>query len=341
MLLPPVQNPFPVKTRFETSVDLYKMGSSRFGDEEQTLIRFDAAYPKMIEDKLDVFESHPGHSMLTLDDDLEGLETCFWEIMAQLASDQPKYLSLTSAGFQSMLLGITLSREGEVTFDRSSSHFPELAARAYDFLQALRGVKRTGAMLALSIQEDHVVMRNQSGEPNDDVAESLFVALPTHWDPLDQLGKNLWNIHVPVGDNERLLRSSARLIKAMIEKGPFYRYNWALANLDLLCQNPVILETDSLFDPNEAEAATADALINQLFFRVERQALLNYPKLQRGLFLIRIYQRPLREAIDSRKRAQQLATSIRSMSQAHLEYRAMDGMADLLVAGLEAWHTKE
>lgn len=336
MRLPSIRYPFPVKIPFETSVDMYKMGSTLYGEVENTLLRFDRDFERTISEKLAIFERFPAHSLVMLEDDLAGLAETFWRVFQQLAAENLDFLNATPHAVRSYLLGITLMRAGELRFDRPSAAYPELGERAMAVLRSVDGVKRLGAMLALSIQPDHVIMHNPTGEPNADVAESLFVALPTHWDPLENLGKSLKGIHAPVGDNKRLLNSSPQLIKAMINKGPFVRHNWALANLDTLCQNPVFLEgQQALFNPNMAEADTPEALLQQLHFRAERQTLINYPDLNRGLFLIRIYQRPLIEALESRRHAEQLARAIRSMTAPQLAYRAMEEMQETLLAGLD------
>jgi hypothetical protein len=336
MTLPPAKEPFPVRVPFKTAVDLYKLGTTVFGETETTVFAFDDTFETTISQKLDVFESYPDHSMIYLDDDTRGLEAVYWQLFTAVADEYPNYASSDEVGFTSRLLGVTLRRDHTLEFDKGHAAFPALGERSYTLMMQYTGIRRVGLMLSLSIQADQAIMRHTESEPNTDVAESLFVALPTHWNPAEKLGQSLSTIHQPIGDGERLVRSSPRLIDAMINKGPFFRYNWSLANLPALCQNHVLIDGHALKRNHLSEAPDPQSLLEMLYFRVERQTFLHYPTLKRGVFFIQIYQRPLITALKSPEHVQTLHDAVTSMTEPQLEYRAMEVMRDKLLAGLDA-----
>ena len=331
--LPPPRTPFPVRAPFKTGTDLYKLGRPLWGRPEESLFEFDDTFAATITEKLAVFRQSPAHSLLYLQDDWPALESVLWDIAAAAAADQPDYLVCDKRGFGSKLLGYRLARDGTLHFEEA--HYSQLGRDCLNYLQTLDLKDRLCAALALSVQEDLVTMRNISGEDNADEAEALLVAIPSHWDPAEKLGQSFHDIHIPVGDNRRLLSSAPRLMQAMIEKGPFVRYNWSLASVPLLCQNPALLtdHAHTLEDPTLI-GLPPHALLKRLYFRVERQTLLNFTERNRALFTIRIFQRPLLAALETEDYARTLADTVASMTPAHLEYRAMTDIVDDLVTAL-------
>lgn len=334
--LPPIREPFPVKVPFKTAVDLYKLGKPLNGFDENTAFLFDQAYPAMLTEKLAVFQAHPEHVLLYLKDDLDALQTIYWQTAAVIAHEHPTRFTCDERGMRSRLTGCGITRDGDVIFDDDEVPYPELGEQIAAYLSTLNDdADRLSAALALSVQEDVVVMRHtQSADAHGDEAEALLVALPTHWDPLEKLGQDFGTIHVPVGDNERLLRAHPRLMRAMIEQGPFVRYNWSLSSVPQLAQNPVLGAGHTLADNRLRHLDTPAAILDALFFRSERQTLLNYPDQRRAVFLIRIYQRPLRDALQTAEQATRLADAIASMTDAHRAYRSMIDLADPLIAAL-------
>src|SRR3990167_7199395 len=93
----------------------------------------------------------------------------------------------------------------------------------------------------------------------------------------------------------------------------------------------------------EDALAAADApgasgrLLDQVFYRVERQTTLPLPVLQRGVFFIRVMVCPLTEALGvGPGRAAQLAEALASMSEAVVAYRGMGAVRERLCAELGA-----
>ncbi|MEM7346289.1 MAG: heme-dependent oxidative N-demethylase subunit alpha family protein [Chloroflexota bacterium] len=334
MDLPKVRDPFPINAPFKTEIDLYKVGRPLHGQEEDLVFIIDENYETIIAEKLDVIQAFPDHSVCYLTDDLDNLEACLWELAAKIAQEQPTYTYCDESGFGSNLLALGLRRDGDIDYRPNEAYFPELAERCFAHLQAQTGLKRLCNMLAVSIQEDMTLMRNTAGGQHSDQAECFIVAMPTHWDPAEKMGLNFSQIHDPVAENEGLKKSHPSLMSAMINKGPFVRYSWALSSSAALSQNPVLLEGHSLEMPNLANISEADTLLDALHFRVERQTFLNFPTLNRGLFTLHVYQQPLRNSLKDQARIDLMADSIESMSPAARDYRAMTGFADQLVAAL-------
>lgn len=332
--LPPARQPFPVKVPFTTGVDLHKLGRPLLGVPEDTVFLLEDHAETVIGAKLAALAQIPAHSLVYLDDDLPGLTAALWRVAERVAAEHPAWATLDADGFTSRLTGVRLGR-GAHAAAPSPAAFPALGAAVQAHLAPLTGVRRLAAGLLLSVQEDLVIVRNTAGTARGDVAEALLVALPSHWDPAAKLGQSFGAIHAPVGDNERLLAAHPRLVAAMVEKGPFVRYNWSLASVTDLCQNPVWLDGHSLAAP-DLVGLSPGALVGRLVFRVERQTLLPMPDLGRALFAIGIYQRPLVEVAREPEHAARIADAVASMSAAQLAYRAMTEIAAPLVAGLRA-----
>ena len=341
--LEPERDPFPVNYPFKTEISLHRLGRPLHDQQQETVFQYDEEYATVIDAKLDMIEEFPAHSICYLTDDLTNLESCLWQLAAKAAQEQPTYLSCTADTFASKLLGLQLTRAGELHFAPANAHFPTLAQRCYEHLQAQDGMRRLCVMLAVSLQEDLTLMRQSDTAGNEerngngihaDVAECLLVAIPTHWDPAAKLGQNFGEIHQRVADNERLQKAHPPLMNAMINKGPFVRYSWALPSSPALAQNPIVLNKYSQEAQARINTATPMALLKSLNFRVERQTFLQFPELHRGLFAIHIYQKPLLEKLTTQARVDRLADAIESMSPATRAYRAMTDFADQLVDAL-------
>jgi hypothetical protein len=332
---PTVRQPFPVKVPFTTAVDLYKLGRPLYDAPDDTVFLYEQHTEHIIQAKLDALRQIPDHSLCFLDDDLPGLTAALWAIAARVADEHPAWATVDETGFTSRLLGVWLGHDGGLRYHADAVTLPELGAAVHAYLETLMGVRRLAAGLLLAVQEDLVVMRNATGATQGDEAEALMVALPTHWDPKTKLGQNFGQIHVPVGDNQRLLDAHPRLMRVMLEKGPFVRYSWSLGSAAQLCQNPVLLDAaHSMCDPSLLDLAPPD-LLARLVFRVERQTILAMSDLKRSLFAIGVYQRPLTAVIaEEPGRAAQLADAVASMSAAQRAYKSLDRIGERLVAAL-------
>lgn len=169
--------------------------------------------------------------------------------------------------------------------------------------------------LALSLQEDFVVMRAGLG------AELLHVCFPSHWDPGAHAGSHLSALHGPVPHGDRLQAASDNLLRAMISKGPFERWVWSVNSSGKLSQHPA----------ERRSSPTSDALVEQLWFRVERQTTMPMPDIDRSVFMIRIFQAPLADVLNVEPgRAARLAAAVSSMDPALRRYKGLGEMGERL-----------
>jgi dimethylamine monooxygenase subunit A len=198
-----------------------------------------------------------------------------------------------------------------------------LADNVYDYLQKQQGVKRLWNALALALQEDLVIVKDD-GEMG--VSELMHVCCPSHWNPGERVGQSLFGLHEPVANNEQLLRASKNTLQAMVNKGPFVRFVWSLNSTDELNLNPA-------FHTHGRKKPLADDP-SQWFFRVERQTTLPMPELQRSLFTIRILVASLSSVLND-ERKNLLAQSVLSMDEKLLRYKGLVKQKDVLLEYLQ------
>ncbi len=193
----------------------------------------------------------------------------------------------------------------------------------------------TAQTLALQIQEDFVILKNENGTLR---TEYLSVCFPSRWDPREKLGLNFMQIHAPVADNQMLLAAGSSITKMAFMKQPMVRHVWLVVPSASLPQHP---------DQNDyswSETLKDDSpLLPRLFFRVERQTTWPLPHLGRAVFFIRVMMCPLIEVLqinDSARpkpvdgRARQLHDALASMTHAVVEYRGMTAAMPRLLAEL-------
>jgi len=157
------------------------------------------------------------------------------------------------------------------------------------------------------------------------------VCFPSNWRLADKIGHTLADVHGPVpGYADRLEKPVDRSFNNLSADAIVWRANWA------------IHDTPTLFkatrDPEPATVTSANAG-ETLWFRVERQTLRRLPQSGAVLFTIRTHLTPLRQAICDKKRARDtarnLAAVIRSMPDAVLHYRHMNGFRPALLDWLD------
>ncbi len=206
---------------------------------------------------------------------------------------------------------------------RIAAHRPDADGLAR-WLSSLAPVDALITSASLSIQEDLALMHAPDGVP---VADWLSVALPSGWDPEQKRGMGLGAIHAPVADGEALRAASPNLARAMLEKGPFLRWVWTLADDGRLSRHPrTIAATD-------ADARTPRT-VDDLWFRCERQTTFALPDWNAALFLIRVYVAPLAVVAADAGRRSLLVDALRSMSDAVVAYKNLERSRSIALA---AW----
>jgi hypothetical protein len=128
-----------------------------------------------------------------------------------------------------------------------------------DFLQVAR-----------SIPEDVLVHRVSGGR---DWLAAAHLCFPSHWDPLEKIGRTWEEIHRPVPMD---LSSSSRIVRAMVNSGPFERFVWS-----------VVYDDRYDFHPSrEFSSFSPDGVV---LVKVERQVTVPFPDLECCLFILRQY----------------------------------------------------
>lgn len=191
----------------------------------------------------------------------------------------------------------------------------------------------TAESLALGLQEDVVVLHD---EPDAMRTRWLSVCFPSNWSPADKLGLDFSAIHAPVADNALLQSGGKGIVDMAFRQASMLRHVWLLTPSGHLPQHPETRSTR--WEDTVAQAdATGQRLIDQVFFRVERQTTLPLPALRRGVFFIRVMVCPLRAALQvAPTRAAELHAALASMTDAVVAYRGMTGVRPRLLAELAA-----
>ncbi len=216
-------------------------------------------------------------------------------------------------------LGLEVDVAGAQVLRRTG---PGRDAPASDLLVGRSGLDLlvTGWLLACS--DDLVVLhRTGAGELS---AELLAVAFPSGWPPRQLAGASLRALHAPVADGERLQRAAPALSEALLTKGPLRQYVWGFDPTGRLDRDPSAPDAEPWTTPEPG----------RWWLRVERQTSVPLPELDRALFLIRPYLRPLTAFAPDQRRT--LADAVETMSPQTLAYKGIDEVAVDLVAWLRA-----
>lgn len=191
--------------------------------------------------------------------------------------------------------------------------------------------------LARGLQEDFVILHD---EPVPDGATGtlrtrfLSVCFPSNWVPQEKQGLDFLAIHAPVADNALLLAGARGIVDMAFRQVPMLRHVWLLTPGGELPQHPDTRRVRWEDALARAEAGSG-RLIEQVFFRVERQTTLPLPALRRGVFFIRVMVCPLAQvlAVEPR-RAEALRAALASMTDAVVAYRGMGAVHARLCAEL-------
>jgi hypothetical protein len=324
--LPAFDIPFVVRPSYQIRSDLVKMPVELFGQMHDKHFVFDEQYFSYVKAKLEQLRHHPELCHLYVKKyDEQALVKCAHLIFKKLADEYPDYVCVTEDGVTLRLLGLKLGPE---TFALQKTELEGSAALladdVYTYLQQQHGVKRLWDTLALAVQEDLVIVKDD-GEMG--VSELMHVCLPSHWNPGERVGQSLFELHEPVANNEQLLKASKNTLQAMVNKGPFVRFVWSLNSTHELNLNPA-------FHRHGRKKPLGDDP-SQWFFRVERQTTLPMPELKRSLFTIRILVAPLPSVLND-ERKNLLAQAVLSMDEKLLSYKGLVKQKDVLLEYLRS-----
>lgn len=175
--------------------------------------------------------------------------------------------------------------------------------------------------LACQVQEDLAIITGTADAPGRLVA--AHVCMPSHWRPAEKMDKDFIAIHQPVPGMETYFPAATALVQAVTARGPFVRFVWGFSSDDDLNHHP------------DRAAPPLDAAGKQWFVKIERQVLMPLPGAEAGLFLIRPSLISAADIFSHPQWRSALASGIRSMSEASLRYKGIEGVRDELLAALE------
>jgi hypothetical protein len=184
--------------------------------------------------------------------------------------------------------------------------------------------------LALQTQEDWAVVARDPASGTD-TTPAIHVSFPSHWRPVDKIGRSFVAVHAPIPGIDPLLRAAPSLLETMVHRGPWERFTWTLPrhpdldeHLDVVAHRPKPV-------PAASEAGAS------AWLRVERQVVQGFPDAEGALFLIRLHITRLDEVVgDDPAAAGALASAVRSKTPAQLAYKALDDWQEPLLAYLDA-----
>jgi hypothetical protein len=324
-MLPLFSIPFAVKPHYQIRSDLVKMPATLFGQLHDKHFMVDDQYFSYVKAKLEQLQCHPEVCHVYANSyDEKDLTQCAQIIFKRLAEEYPDYVSVKDNCVTLRLLGLRLGLESlKLRRMKADTISASLAEDVYTYLQKQQGVGKLWDTLALAVQEDLVIVRDD-GEMG--VSELMHVCFPSHWNPGERVGQSLFGLHEPVANNEQLLKASKNTLQAMVNRGPFVRFVWSLNSTDELNLNPA-------FHTHGRKKPLGDNP-SQWFFRVERQTTLPMPELRRSLFTIRILVASLPSVLNE-ERKNLLVQAVLSMDEQLLAYKGLVKQKEVLLEYLK------
>lgn len=155
----------------------------------------------------------------------------------------------------------------------------------------------------------------------DDWVAAIDVRAPSHWRPMEKLGRSFFAVHKPVPEFERVNAAASKLVHAMVHGRPMVRFVWLLETDNDLCQHPdLVAGKCRQFHPG-----------GPLFVRTERQSTWGLPSANAALFAIRVHTFAFDTLIPEDQAA--ILNAVQGMSAAAMEYH---GYSDATVEALRA-----
>lgn len=178
-------------------------------------------------------------------------------------------------------------------------------------------------LLMRLVQEDLAVVRTENGS---DWVAYLHLCSPSHWAAEEKIGRSFFDTHMSVAGFEKVNAAAPGLVDAMVNKGPFVRFVWAVESDDRLNHHP---EPPPGWEADEWNGR--DFSKGQFWVRTERQVLQGLPEVGAALFTIRVNYLPQEFVLASEELRTTLIAGIESMSPESLEYKGLTrGKSDLL-----------
>lgn len=272
-------------------------------------------------EKLAVLQQHANQALVARDgfDARPALQA----LAQQAALDCQGAVQLDGEWLHSPALGLRVRPETGELHAQAGHH-----ADAFAALHALPPPWRAAGLLSLALQADFSVVDGASG-----TLPWMAVCLPSHWDPVEKVGRHFTEVHAPVADNATLLTAGAHLMRLVCEEQRWERFVWTFTPNSAYDHHPRRRASTSW--PMEARAVVACAHL-----RTERQTFIPLPEHRQAVFTIHVEVRPLAQALTQPGDAQRLHDALASMSDAVLAYRGLTAARPALVHWLTARATQ-
>jgi hypothetical protein len=178
---------------------------------------------------------------------------------------------------------------------------------------------RLAGLLSLAFAEDFALI-----DAGNATIPWLAVALPSHWAPEQKVGLHFAQVHAPVADNRVLLAAGDALARLVSAPTRWERFVWTITPRPTLNAHPALPAV-------HWQAADADGVAAQAWWRTERQTFIPASDARLAVFTILVDTQPLVQAIDDAARAQRLHDAIATMSPAVLQYRGLSAVRNRLL----------
>lgn len=180
------------------------------------------------------------------------------------------------------------------------------------------------------VQEDLCVM--DGNDPSSPLVAG-HLCFPSGWCLDDKMGVSFLAIHGPVPLFAEKIGRPADLMMQRVKLGrPTARVNWTIHPSDRLNCAPIMKKRYAF----EHEGITPENAGERYYLRSEWQTFVRYPRTNAVLFTIRTRVIPLADALTDSDDARRLATLIRTMPPAMLDYKSLTRHAEMLLAYLDA-----
>ncbi len=182
---------------------------------------------------------------------------------------------------------------------------------------------RLAGLLCLAFAEDFAIVDGRDGS-----IPWLAVTLPSFWAPAEKVGLHFTQVHAPVADNALLLRAAGALIATITGPERWERFVWTITPHGRLHAHP------DHVDPRRWAQIDPAQIVQQAWFRIERQTFIAVPAQHQAVFTINVDVQPLADVAGDPARAQALYDALATMSAAVLEYRGLAAVREPLLRAL-------
>jgi len=310
-LPPPAQYRPWQKGYYDVSPNLKPLGADfGNGSADAHFAQLDSDFDRYRKNRLEAYAEDRSKYWATTELPENLLQTTYDALATRLANDHPDHFAYDGQTFQS-----NLTNE-KIRFGPDQSLKTGNLPTAIDHpLEAL----------VWQIQADFALVHR--AEDGSDRIVSILVTAPSHWRPRDKLGLSFFQSHQVVPGFDKINAQAAKMVDAMISKGPFIRFVWGIDSDDRLNHHP---DPPPNQDPQRWKGRNFES--GDLYVRYERQTLLGIPEADASIFLIHAKTLPAK-TLSQEDRAQ-LKSAVESMSPEALAYKGFSAGKEHLIKRL-------